>query len=286
LEEEVETAGRPTWTLSGFGDEIDTDPRIQIAVLKALGAAHIEVRSAWGVNVADLDDDQLASLAEVLRTQRVGVSAVASPIGKVDVSLDPDHELHRLRRVIRVAHALESRNIRIFSFYRGEGVSAESVRDDVLGRMSILAAEAEREGVTLLHENEKAIFGDVPERILDMVESVGSPALRLAWDNANFVQVGVRPFSDAYPLLRAYVDYLQVKDAVAATGVVVPAGEGDGQLRETLSALRDDGYSGYASLEPHLDEAFELGGFSGPAAFGQAARAFAQLTAELGVETV
>lgn len=282
----MESAARPTWTLSGFGDEIDTDPRIQLAVLKALGASHIEVRSAWGVNVVDLDDDQLATLAEVVRGQGMGVSAVASPIGKVDVSLDPEHELQRLRRVIRVANALNSTNIRIFSFYPGEGRSVGETRDEVLVRMRVLADEAEKEGVTLLHENEKGIFGDVPERILDLVESVGSPALRLAWDNANFVQVGVRPFTDGYAMLRPYVDYLQVKDAVAATGAVVPAGQGDGQLRETLTALRDDGYAGFASLEPHLDEAFELGGFSGPTAFGQAARAFASLTSELGVETV
>jgi sugar phosphate isomerase/epimerase len=274
-----------TWTLSGFGDEIDPDPRIQIAVLKALGARHIEVRSAWGTNVVDLDDDQLATLAALLKQQEMTVSAVASPIGKVDVSLDAELEVQRLRRVIRVAHALETPNIRVFSFFRGDGVPVESIRDAVMTRMRLLADLAEREGVILLHENEKAIYGDVPERVLDLVESVGSPALRLAWDNANFVQVGVRPFTDGYAMLRPYIDYLQVKDAVAATGEVVPAGEGDGQLRETLAALHDDGYAGFASLEPHLDEAFELGGFSGPTAFGQAARAFAGLLAELGVPT-
>ncbi|TAM68640.1 MAG: sugar phosphate isomerase/epimerase [Microbacteriaceae bacterium] len=274
-----------TWTLSGFGDEIDTDPSIQIAVLKALGARHIEVRSAWGVNVVDLDDEQLAKLGTLARQQGMTVSAVASPIGKVDVTLDVELEVARLRRVIRVAHALQTPNIRVFSFFRGEGVPVESIRDGVMMRMRLLADEAEKEGVVLLHENEKAIYGDIPERVLDLVESVGSPALRLAWDNANFVQVGVRPFTDGYAMLRPHLDYLQVKDAIAATGVVVPAGEGDGQLRETLTALRDDGYDGYASLEPHLDEAFELGGFSGPAAFGQAARAFAGLLAELGVVT-
>ena len=274
-----------TWTLSGFGDEIDPDPRIQVAVLQALGARHIEVRSAWGTNVVDLDDEQLARLAALLKDAGMGVSAVASPIGKVDVALDAEHEVDRLKRVVRVAHALETPNIRVFSFFRAEGVPVESVRDDVLQRMRLLADLAERERVTLLHENEKAIYGDVPERILDLVESVGSPALRLAWDNANFVQVGVRPFTDAYGPLRPYVDYLQVKDAVAATGIVVPAGEGDGELPETLTALRDSGYTGYASLEPHLAEAFELGGFSGPAAFGEAARAFAHLLGGIGVQT-
>jgi sugar phosphate isomerase/epimerase len=208
---------------------------------------------------------------------------VASPIGKVDVALDADHELQRLRRIIRVADALGSRYIRIFSFFRGEGVAVESIRDDVLVRMRLLADEAEKAGVVLLHENEKDIYGDTPERVLDLVESVGSSALRLAWDNANFVQVGVTPFTDGYRMLRPYVDYLQVKDAVSATGVVVPAGEGDGQLRETISALREDGYVGFASLEPHLADGFELGGFSGPGEFGRAARAFRGLTDEIGV---
>lgn len=273
-----------SWTLSGFGDEIDPDPRIQVAVLQALGARHIEVRSAWGVNVVDLDDDRLARLAALLQEQGMAVSAVASPIGKVDVALDPDLEIARLRRVIRVAHVLETARIRVFSFYPSPGTRPEDARDGVLARMRLLADEAERERLVLLHENEKGIYGDVPQRVLDLVESVGSAALRLAWDNANFVQVGVRPFTEGYAALRPYLDYLQVKDAIATTGTVVPAGEGDGELRETLTALRDDGYRGFASLEPHLDEAFELGGFSGPAAFGRAARAFAGLLAELDVE--
>ena len=275
----------PTWTLSGFGDEIDPDPTVQVAVLQALGARHIEVRSAWTTNVVDLDDDQLDRLRGILTGQGMSASAIASPIGKVDVSLDAELEVDRLRRVIRVAHALQTPNIRVFSFFRAEGVSVESTRDAVMTRMRLLADEAEKAGVVLLHENEKGIYGDTPERVLDLVESVGSPALRLAWDNANFVQVGVRPFTDGYAMLRPYLDYLQVKDAVAATGEVVPAGQGDGELRETLTALRDDGYSGFASLEPHLAAQHALGGFSGPAAFGQAARAFAGLLSEIGVAT-
>ena len=275
-----------TWTLSGFGDEIDPDPAVQVAVLKALGSSHIEVRSAWATNVVDLTDDQLSSLAGLLATAGTGVSAVASPIGKVDISLDADLEVQRLRRIIRVAHALETPNIRIFSFFRGDGVSVESTRDDVMLRMRLLADEAEREGVVLLHENEKDIYGDTPERVLDLVESVGSPSLRLAWDSANFVQVGVRrPHDDGFAMLRPYLDYLQVKDAVAATGAVVPAGQGDGQVLQTLTALRDDGYTGFASLEPHLDEAHALGGFSGPAAFGEAARALDALLSGIGVVT-
>ena len=272
-----------TWQLSGFGDEIDPDPIVQVSVLQALGARHIEVRSAWGTNIVDLDLEQLDSLAAVLKEREMNVSAIASPVGKVDVALPVEHEVERLGRAIAAAQRLGSHYIRLFSFFRGEGVTVESIRDDVLARMRALATLAEREGVVLLHENEKDIYGDVPERVLDIIESVGSEALRVAWDSANFVQVGVRPFTEGYAMLRPHLEYLQVKDAVAATGAVVAAGAGDGELAETLAALRDDGYEGFASLEPHLIDFSQTGGFSGPALFGESARAFRGLTDDLGV---
>ncbi|ROP64769.1 sugar phosphate isomerase/epimerase [Curtobacterium sp. ZW137] len=271
-----------SWELTGFGDEIDADPAIQVAVLQALGASAIEVRSAWGVNVVDLDDDQLAGLHRLFEERGQTVSAIASPIGKVSVDEPVEHELQRLGRAIAAAHALGTKYIRIFSFYY-EGRQPEDVRDAVLTRMRALAELASREGVVLLHENEKDIYGDVPSRVLDIVESVGSPALRLAWDNANYVQCGVQPYTDGWAQLAPYVQYLQVKDALAADSSVVPAGEGDGELLETLTALRDAGYSGYASLEPHLSDFTSLGGFSGPAAFGRAGRALRTLTDQIGV---
>jgi sugar phosphate isomerase/epimerase len=273
------------WTLSGFGDEIDADPIVQAAVLQALGAQHIEVRSAWGTNIVDLSADELDRLAGILEERGMGVSAIASPIGKVDVSLPIEHEVERLGRAIAAAKRLGSRYIRLFSFFRAEGVPVEDIRDEVLVRMRALAKAAEAADVVLLHENEKDIYGDTPERCLDIVESVGSDNLRLAWDSANFVQVGVaHPFDDGYALLRPHLEYLQVKDALGATGEVTPAGEGDGQLIETLTALRDDGYTGFASLEPHLTDVNALGGFSGPEAFGRAGRAFRRLTDKIGVE--
>lgn len=273
------------WELSGFGDEIDDDPKIQIAVLQALGANHIEVRSAWGTNIVDLDEGQLQELKKLLEAAGMGVSAIASPIGKVDVSLPVEHEVGRLRRAVNAARILESRYIRIFSFYYGEHVEVGSIRDAVIERMRALAAVAEDASVVLLHENEKDIFGDIPERVLDIIETVGSPALKVAWDAANFVQVGVKPFDEGYAKLRPHLEYLQVKDALFADASVVPAGEGDGDLLRTVEALKADGYQGFASLEPHLAGAHGLGGFSGPTAFGIAARAFAKVLRDAGVQT-
>ncbi len=68
--------------------------------------------------------------------------------------------------------------------------------------MAALAEIAAGQGLVLAHENEKEIFGDTPGRCADLITSVNSPALRATFDAANFVQCGVRPFSEAYGLLR------------------------------------------------------------------------------------
>jgi sugar phosphate isomerase/epimerase len=65
---------------------------------------------------------------------------------------------------------------------------------------------------------------------------------------------------------------------------VVPAGRGDGEVRETLRALRADGFTGFFSLEPHLAAAGPFGGFSGPELFGVAHAAFTDLLVEEGIE--
>jgi len=153
----------------------------------------------------------------------------------------------------------------------------------VLRRVTALTTAAKGHEVVLLHENEKEIYGDNPARCLDIVESVGSQQLRLIWDAANFVQCGVRPFTDGYALLRPYLEYVHVKDAVMATGEVVPTGEGDGELAQTLRAMKADGFEGFFSMEPHLAAAGAMGGFSGADLFTQATRTFTRLLDENGV---
>lgn len=272
------------WTLSGFADEISPDLQQQCATLNALSIAYIEFRSAWGTNVLDLDDEQLERARKILTEHDLRTSSIGSPIGKIGIEDDFEPHLARFRRALQVAAALEAPYIRLFSFFIPAGADPGAHRDEVLVRMAALAEAAKGHDVVLLHENEKEIYGDTPERCLDLVESVGSDQLRLAWDPANFVQCGVEPFADGYTMLRPYVAYIQIKDALMATGQVVPAGVGDGQVAETLQALQDDGFDGFFSMEPHLASAERTGGFSGAELFTQATRAFTALLDAQGVQ--
>jgi sugar phosphate isomerase/epimerase len=265
------------WTLSGFIDEISSDFTKQCEVAAGLGLKYVEVRSAWGVNILDLDDAQLASVQTIMADHGLSVSSIGSPIGKIFIDEDFEPHLARMRHAGEVANLLEAPYIRIFSFFIRPGSDPDSHRDEVLRRMHALADVGKDAGVILLHENEKEIYGDIPRRCLDIVESVGSDHLRLAWDPANFVQVGVRPFTEGYAMLRPHIEYVQVKDAHLGDGSVVVAGAGDGQVVETVRALRDDGFDGFFSLEPHLGAVDEFGAFSGPELFESAWKAFTDI---------
>ena len=266
------------WTLSGFIDEISSDFTKQCEVAAGLGLKYVEVRSAWGTNILDLDDAQLASVQTIMADHGLSVSSIGSPIGKIFIDEDFEPHLQRMRHAGEVANLLGAPYIRIFSFFIRPGSDPDGHRQEVLARMRALAEVGEDADVILLHENEKEIYGDIARRCLDIVESVGSDHLRLAWDPANFVQVGVRrPFSEGYAMLRPHLEYVQIKDALTADGTVVVAGAGDGQVVETVRALRDDGFDGFFSLEPHLGAVDASGAFSGPELFESAWKAFTDI---------
>lgn len=256
------------WPISAFGDEIAFGLEEQIAALKEQGVGAVEVRSAWGVNVVDLDADQLDRASTLLGAAGIAVSAIGSPVGKAAVDGDFDAELKRLRAAMDAAKRLRTKRIRVFSFFIPDGRHAD-FRDDVLRRMTAFTREAAAQDLVLVHENESYLYGDDAEHCRDLVESVGSPALKIAFDPANFVQVEVRPFDEAWPLLASHVDHFHVKDAVRVDrdglppypahapelqlmASVRPAGQGEGQLEQLLNALERQDYRGYLVLEPHL----------------------------------
>lgn len=271
------------WTLTGFADEISPELEVQLDTLAAEGMRFLELRGVWGKNVLKLGDAEVARVKGALRERGVGVSSIGSPIGKIGIGDDFAPHLADFRRALAVAAELEAPFIRIFSFFMPEGDDPASHREAVLDRLGQIVRAAEGSGVTLLHENEKEIYGDTPGRCLDLLKSLDSPIFRAAWDPANFVQCGVRPHQEGYADLRPYIAYVHVKDSILATRQVVPAGEGDGELRETIAALRASGFDGFFSLEPHLQAGGKFGGFSGPDLFRTAARAFKGVLGEQGI---
>ncbi|HTL29750.1 MAG TPA: sugar phosphate isomerase/epimerase, partial [Tepidisphaeraceae bacterium] len=126
--------------------------------------------------------------------------------------------------------------------------------------------------VTMAHENEHAIYGEKGRECLDLMQAINSPQLRMAFDFANFIMDGEDPLKN-WPSLKPYTIHIHIKDALGKERKIVPAGEGDGQIGRILADAYASGYRGFVSLEPHLEIAGQMGGFSGADLFKTAADA-------------
>lgn len=267
--------------LSAFADEISPDIDEQIRVCRANGVTHIELRSVNKLNVLDFDKPLRATIRRKLADGGLGVVSIASPVGKSPIDEPWERAFERFQAAVEMALYFRAPLIRIFSYYPAiDGTDAAGYREEAIRRMrakvEYLAASPD---ITLVHENEKGIFGAGGAACHDLLSSVNSPRLRAAFDFANFVQVGERP-ADNWPLLKEFTTHIHIKDARLADGGVVPAGQGDGDIAPILKDAYAGGYRGFLSLEPHLKVAGHSHGETGPELFRVAAQALRNLCGE------
>lgn len=276
--------------LCAFADEYDANLDRQIEGLIRNDVRLIEFRSAEGVNVADMNDEQVLAAYEKLTENGIQVWSIGSPLGKVDINCDLDEYMTVVERIARTAKLMRCDKIRGFSFYNAQNGGERVI--NYLGKAIEVCA---RYGAKIYHENEKGIYGDVPERVLKLKESL--PELRLVFDPANYVQCGVdcyRAIDQLFPL----TDYFHVKDALYS-GDVVPAGKGVGALDRIFELLQTARKDFVLSVEPHLKvfsgfEGLERNGQmksqyvfdSNYSAFDCACRAVKKLLADYGFKSV
>ncbi len=201
--------------LSAFADETSADLNEQIAAIRSENIHFIDLRGVWGTNVLDLTDQQVSEIKQRLDAQGIGVSAIASPIGKIPIDAPLEEHLQRFRRAIALAQFFHAPFIRIFSFYPpvagdnangGKGIVDPAIwRNEVLRRLRDLTILARNANLILLHENEKDIYGDTIARCTDLLQSINSPHFQAILDPANFIQCEQTPYPDAYQELRGCV---------------------------------------------------------------------------------
>lgn len=237
--------------ISGFSDEIASDIDTQFAVLNKLGIKYFEPRGINGKNISTLNDDEVLALKAKMDQYGIKASSIGSPIGKIWITDNFDAHFEIFKRVVKTAKMLETKYIRMFSFYHKGGAWTAEERADVIAKLERMIAYAKENDVVLLHENEKDIYGDTADRCLDLMETLGCENFRAVFDPANFVQCH-QDTKVAFDKLQKYVEYMHIKDAKAAGGAVVPAGKGDGNFDYILIRLFASGYDGFLSLEPHL----------------------------------
>ena len=268
--------------IAAFADEISPELDEQIRVCKENGVQYFELRGVYGKNVLDFDKALLSEIKTKLDANGMGVISIGSPIGKVAIDLPFAQHMDRFKIAVDAALHFKAPFIRVFSYYPpgGEGKGDISLhRNEIIDRFRKKIEYVKDLPVTLVHENEKGIFGDIGPRCVDLMKSVESPKLRTAFDFANFVQCGQKPL-DTWPDLKPYTVHIHIKDAKWSSGQVVAAGLGDGQLAPILVDAWHSGYRGILSLEPHLKVAGHSHGETGESLFKVAADALKKLCAQ------
>jgi sugar phosphate isomerase/epimerase len=249
---------------SGIGDEAGKDLATQIRAQRELGWKHLELRLVDGVNITQIDDNAFARVVDAVAEVGLQVSCFGSAIANwarpitCDVNIDRDD----LKRAIPRMKRMKCPFIRVMSYpnQKEEPVAEREWRRESIARMAYLAKMAEDAGVTLVHENCSGWGGLSAENSVILLGEVDSPALKLVFDTGNPVEYGQDTW-EYYRRVLPDIAYVHIKDGRRVNGELqyCMPGEGDGSVREVLSDLRERGYDGGISIEPHLTAIIHTG---------------------------
>ncbi|MDR0751642.1 MAG: sugar phosphate isomerase/epimerase [Christensenellaceae bacterium] len=236
--------------ISGFYDEVSPDLNTQVKIIKKLNGKYICPRLIQTKNIASYTAEEFGKeILPVLMKNEIKISSIGSPIGKIDLNDSQAYasQLKKLKELVKIAEMANCKYIRCFSFFTGPNPTDRDLRQ-VVAKWRGFLEEVEGHNVTILHENEKKIFGDIPSRVLDLYYSLNHPQFKLCYDASNYIQCGVDP-RDAFLKTKDYTVYYHMKDCYH--GVEVPLGTGEGRIKELLADLVADDYTGFLTLEPH-----------------------------------
>ncbi len=235
---------------SAFADEASADILEQIAACKANGIDYIELRNVNGKNISNFTVEEAKELKKLLDDNGIKVSSIGSHYGKIEITDDFEPHFEAFKQTVEVAKVLETKYIRMFSFFFTQGQKIEDYKDEVYRRLDAMVDYANENGILCCHENEKGIYGDITERCVELAEHYGE-RMGCIFDPSNYIQCGCDTL-EGFKLLKDKITYMHIKDCIAEIDTVVPAGEGDGHLEEILRMLDENEQVYFLSVEPHL----------------------------------
>jgi L-ribulose-5-phosphate 3-epimerase len=259
----------PKIPIAAITDEFSPTLSEAIPVMKEIGMAAAELRVIDGKNIMDLSDDELKQTKEQLDQAALPVISIASPLLKCVLpnAPEPDSRFEydvfaskhtyedqpRLREhAFHVAKFFNAKIIRVFSYWRT--IDPEACTDAIVKDLTQLATLAEKEDLIIGLENEHACNIGTATEAKRILETVQSPNLRLVWDPANALVAGEDPVPGGYSSLpKKRIIHVHAKDCHMEGNKPIwgPLGTRSIPWKEQISALLQDNYKGYISLETH-----------------------------------
>jgi L-ribulose-5-phosphate 3-epimerase len=262
---------RGAFDVSILSDEISQDVGHALEVASGeFGLGFVELRELWGKNIMRLDDQELGEAERLIGRFRFRVSAIASPVFKVDwpgapiSTFSPNRDQFKadytfadqaglLERACELARRFGTGRVRIFDCWRlDDQAPYRAAIDDMLRQA---AEKAGRRKVTLVLENEYACNTATSAEAARVLDAVRSPAFALAWDPGNAGRSGDAAFPEGYRRLpKGRIGHVHCKNVARKADGTYEWAEMGGGLIDWVGqfrALKADGYRGSVTLETH-----------------------------------
>lgn len=254
--------------LTGIADEASQDIFEQINATKELGWNAIESRFVTGENIHDLSDDKFDQVCQALDGSGVYINAFGSAIGNWAKDVRDDFSIteQEIQRTLPRMKKLGAKFVRIMSYKVLEG--EDQLVEERIRRLRLIVESFSAEGITAVHENCMNYGGMSWQHTLELIDAI--PGLKLVFDTANPAfnrdhSKDSKPWQDPlefYQRVRPHISYVHIKDCLNPSPdnnnkeVYVYPGEGDGRVLEIITDLKNSGYDGGISIEPHLAAIF------------------------------
>ncbi|MGC6426938.1 MAG: sugar phosphate isomerase/epimerase family protein [Akkermansiaceae bacterium] len=259
--------------LTGFADEAAQDLTTQIKATQEIGWSRISARGVNGANIHELPEAEFNVVADQLEAAGITIPEFGSLIGNWGKKIDSDFKmtLAEVERAIPRMQRLGTKLIRVMSYAQNpwdeDQNEAERFR-----RLREIHARFAGAGLQAIHENCMNWGGFSADHTLRLIEEV--PGLKLVFDTANpvFQLDRSKPQSDGgfpwqdplefYQKVKEHVVHVHIKDCTnPPAGETEPAaytlpGDGQGKVREILTELKNNGYTGGLAIEPHVATVF------------------------------
>lgn len=256
-----------SFSYTGFADEAEKSLEGQIGTLRDAGWSAIELRLLDGRNVCDLSDEEWAAVRDRLAEEKIQIVGFGGQIGNWarPITADFQQDLDELRRVAPRMREAGTKYLRIMSYPNDKEnpLSDADWKAEAHRRIRELARIAEGEGVVLAHENCSGC-GAEAEGWLELAAAVDSRALQLILDTGNnSLHANDNEATwDFYQKTKEHITHVHIKSAKAnpdgGDWITCHVDE-DPVQRRVLQDLKNRGYEGWLSIEPHIMAAIHAG---------------------------
>ena len=118
--------------LSAFADEYADSFDEQLRALTQFGIDNIEIRHVTGKNISVLSKKEVKEAKKKMDAVGIQASAIASPIGKIRLDDDMNAHLETAKHIFESANIMDTKLVRIFSFYAPDGKNITDMRNEVV----------------------------------------------------------------------------------------------------------------------------------------------------------